>query len=369
MNTLPGFHPIEQSNYGSLHEHLWPASPVPSQSHEPQKLTALIEGFTNNAFEKPMQMRFIDLDQHPLLRIRTLEHSRRFLIRGEYTVFMTHILRAQSDQRRSTLSPRRGTGHRQAESSPLGFALMHRTGKCLGACYFLFWLLASGQSVFSLPETDSVYYFSSSGVRELDNEKIAREHLTVVGAVRKSWILIDVDIDPNPGSQDWYPREWLTRGTALVWTSRQTIGYTRSQSRPTRMSGTCALGHWPRSTQTLRCVSSFDIGSSEAHAPSNKINSTRRTSKKFKPGSGSVGQLLEACSSIEPESRLKNSMELYARLSRATSSARSLPQGRAVVGSSSSSRRKPGTMMKCFALSFISFHFGLCHHSHRGTFN
>jgi hypothetical protein len=77
-----------------------------------------------------------------------------------------------------------------------------RTGKSVGACYFLLWLLASGQSVFFIPATNAVYYFSEAGVQQVTDGYAVRNDLTVRAAVARSWVLIDVDI----AAVDWYPR-------------------------------------------------------------------------------------------------------------------------------------------------------------------
>ncbi|KAJ7918320.1 hypothetical protein B0H13DRAFT_1993292, partial [Mycena leptocephala] len=151
----------------------------------------------------PPQLRFIDLNKHPKLRVHSLlEPQPTVVVRAEYVEFMTHALQVEKDnERRFFLTGQPGIG------------------KSVGACYFLFWLLASGQSVFLIPETDVVYYFSEAGVQQASDGHTQRNDLAVRAAIKSSWVLIDVDIGSSPSAADWYPREWIKPCTTLVWTS------------------------------------------------------------------------------------------------------------------------------------------------------
>ncbi|KAJ7100592.1 hypothetical protein B0H15DRAFT_454455 [Mycena belliarum] len=124
------------------------------------------------------------------------------VVREEYVEFMTHILQQHdSRKRRFYLTGQPGIG------------------KSVGTCFFLFWLLASGQSVFLMPETDAVYYFSETGVQRVSGHGTHTDNLDVKAAVKSSWVLIDVDPGKSPGATDWYPRPWLKSCAAVVWTS------------------------------------------------------------------------------------------------------------------------------------------------------
>ncbi|KAJ7741209.1 hypothetical protein DFH07DRAFT_943611 [Mycena maculata] len=230
MNSLPGFQFLgENTDYAQLHRLLWrtPTSspPAASAAREPPTLAEYIDVWTGgegnaeggvdvmdvdeNDSEPtprpgPQQIRFIDLNKHPKLRVHSLlePHPPTVVVREEYVEFMTHAFQVEKDdERRFFLTGQPGIG------------------KSVGACYFLFWLLASGQSVFLIPETDVVYYFSEAGVQHASDGHTQRNDLAVRAAIKSSWVLIDVDIGSSPSAADWYPREWIKPCTTLVWTS------------------------------------------------------------------------------------------------------------------------------------------------------
>ncbi|KAJ7134745.1 hypothetical protein C8R44DRAFT_434418 [Mycena epipterygia] len=87
-------------------------------------------------------------------------------------------------------------------------------GKSLGACYCLFWLLASHQPVFFIPTTDRVYYFSKDGVQQSIDAEFDDRRLEAT--VKRSWVLVDVDIGDNVAAAEWYPRQWTKSCAALV---------------------------------------------------------------------------------------------------------------------------------------------------------
>ncbi|KAJ7204817.1 hypothetical protein GGX14DRAFT_459855 [Mycena pura] len=200
MAALPGFRFVQNTNYhGRLHEILWrtPSStPAVSAAPEPAALAELIDG------QPPI--RFINLDQHLELRVHKLRKPQApmIIIRDEYIEFMTYVLQLQNaDDRRFFLTGQPGIG------------------KSVGACYFLFWLLASGHSVFFIPAPGRVYYFSEAGVQRLVDEDLADDDPDVQAAVECSWVLIDVDIGNSVSATDWYPQDWLKGCTTMVWTS------------------------------------------------------------------------------------------------------------------------------------------------------
>ncbi|KAJ7076005.1 hypothetical protein B0H15DRAFT_607787 [Mycena belliarum] len=220
MNPLPGFQFVDKNtSYAELHRLLWRA-PTPSPvTHEPSALAEYIDIWTG---EDAMQvdsetdpeptsrpasrkLRFIDLNKHPELCIASLDllSEGPMVVREEYVDFMTHILQQRhSRKRRFFLTGQPGIG------------------KSVGARFFLFWLLASGQSVFLVPETDAVYYFSETGVQRTSGHGTHTDNLDVKAAVQRSWVLIDVDLGTDPGAAEWYPpRSWLSPCATLVWTS------------------------------------------------------------------------------------------------------------------------------------------------------
>ncbi|KAJ6454665.1 hypothetical protein C8R45DRAFT_1037644 [Mycena sanguinolenta] len=233
MAGLPGFQFLgEDTDYAQLYRLLWPtpnssppaasAASASSAAREPPTLTEYIDVWTGGednaeggvdvtdvdendseptARPGPPQLRFINLNKHPKLRVHSLlePHPPILVVRDEYTEFMTHALQVEKDHERRFFL----TGH-------------PGIGMSVGACYFLFWLLASGQSVFLIPETDVVYYFSEAGVQRATDGHTQRNNLAVRAAIKSSWVLIDVDI---PSAADWYPREWIKPCSTLVWTS------------------------------------------------------------------------------------------------------------------------------------------------------
>jgi hypothetical protein len=71
----------------------------------------------------------------------------------------------------------------------------------MDACYFPFQLLASGQSVFFIPDGMWIYYFSAVGVQQaLDG---AADMGTAMAAVERGWVIINVDL-----RLDWLPSAW-----------------------------------------------------------------------------------------------------------------------------------------------------------------
>ncbi|KAJ7777465.1 hypothetical protein B0H16DRAFT_958741 [Mycena metata] len=214
MASLPGFQLVALDNdYTRLYRFLWQA-PTPNSPAVSGLLTDYINEWSDEEeLDEPRpHLRFIDLDLHPYLRIHTLlkPHPSKVVIRDEYVEFMRHALAAGDDELlRFFLTGQPGIG------------------KSVGACYFLFCLLASGQPGFFIPEPDTVYYFSEHGVQKGSDSSIYRNSLTVREAVELSWVLIDVDIGNSPASLDWYPREWLKPCKTMIWTSSPRDGRLR----------------------------------------------------------------------------------------------------------------------------------------------
>ncbi|KAJ7193893.1 armadillo-type protein [Mycena pura] len=223
MNTLPGFTLLpERDRYVKLHQSLWPtptsSPPAALTACEPLGLTKCIDVWTagegnaeggvdvmdvddNNSEPSPgpgpPQLRFIDLDKHPKMRVHSLAKPYpTVVIRDEYQIFMTHAQQVEKCRRR----------------------------KSVGACYFLFWLLAAGQSVFFLhaPRQGSILYFSEAGVQTYtETFNILSSNEDIEAVVETSWVLIDVDSDfgANADAKDWYPGSWVKPCAGLVWTS------------------------------------------------------------------------------------------------------------------------------------------------------
>ncbi|KAF8215884.1 hypothetical protein K438DRAFT_1799642 [Mycena galopus ATCC 62051] len=140
-------------------------------------------------------IRYINLVEHERLSIHRLSALETLIVRQEYVDFMDHVM--QGRKIRCFLTGQPGIG------------------KSIGACYFLFRLLASGQSVFFIPDEVSVFYFSEAGVDVVNAGDPIWGHVDVKRALRRSWVLIDVEV----GSQEWFPGTWVERAHCLVWTS------------------------------------------------------------------------------------------------------------------------------------------------------
>ncbi|KAJ7293669.1 hypothetical protein C8J57DRAFT_1704360 [Mycena rebaudengoi] len=218
---LPSFTlvPLEHQ-YSALHGFLWPKGPTSSQPGdfaEPEPLRKCIQAWSPSTDDQgdatamdvaedededeseppppPPEMRYIDLRKHETLRVHLLIGKRHstLLVRQEYVEFMSHATQCKEENRRFFL-----------------------TGKSMGACYFLFHLLASGQSVFFIPETQWIYYFSEAGVQQASATTIDMVYFLSQQAVERSWVLIDVDL----GLHDtWLPDLWVEPAAGLVWTS------------------------------------------------------------------------------------------------------------------------------------------------------
>ncbi|KAJ7224070.1 hypothetical protein GGX14DRAFT_648307 [Mycena pura] len=152
--------------------------------------------------EGPAEIRYINLKAHEVFAVGKLRaevdlrgEKATFVVRHEYVLFMKHALRRLS--------------HPPNDSFRGRFFV---TGKSLGCYYFLFRLLALGQSVFFLDAPDSVLYFSRDGVQtteqSLRTDDVTRE------ALRNSWVLIDVDDKP-----DWTPPLIINSARCVIWTS------------------------------------------------------------------------------------------------------------------------------------------------------
>ncbi|KAJ7204722.1 hypothetical protein GGX14DRAFT_398071 [Mycena pura] len=152
--------------------------------------------------EGPAEIRYINLYAHEIFAIDKLgeevtwhDKNAMFVIRHEYGLFMEHAMRRLS--------------HPPNDSYRGRFFV---TGKSLGCYYFLFRLLAMGQSVFLLDALDSVYYFSQDGVQATG--KGLRKSAALYKALRSSWVLIDVDDRTN-----WTPALVFTKARCVIWTS------------------------------------------------------------------------------------------------------------------------------------------------------
>ncbi|KAJ7699625.1 hypothetical protein B0H17DRAFT_297204 [Mycena rosella] len=157
--------------------------------------------------EGPARIRYINLKAHPALAFDELglEVDQRgdkatFVVRHEYGLFMEHAMSRLSNP------PDDSYRARFFVTGQPGI------GKSFGCYYFLFRLLALGQSVFFLNAPTTVYYFSSDGVQKSD-ENLEGWPATLE-ALRKSWVLIDMD-----DTTDWTPPKIFNRARCVVWTS------------------------------------------------------------------------------------------------------------------------------------------------------
>ncbi|KAJ6528583.1 hypothetical protein B0H19DRAFT_1243079 [Mycena capillaripes] len=157
--------------------------------------------------EGPPGIRYISLKAHPAFAFEKLAQevdwrgdNATFVIRHEYGLFMEHAM--------SRLNNPPDDSHR-ARFFVTG---QPGIGKSFGCYYFLFSLLALGQSVFFLSDPTSVYYFSDDGVQQ--TEQTPRSWPATVRALRNSWVLIDID-----EKTDWTPPEIFNRARCVVWTS------------------------------------------------------------------------------------------------------------------------------------------------------
>ncbi|KAJ6471861.1 hypothetical protein C8R45DRAFT_1013418 [Mycena sanguinolenta] len=254
MTLLPQFTLATPENpYTKLHGLLWPKGPTSSQPGdppEPEPLRKCIQVWnlsTDDAAAMdldededelpppPPQMRYLDLRKHETFRVHRLRskmHS-TFLVRQEYIEFMAHATQCQERNRRFFLTGQPGIG------------------KSMGACYFLFHLLASGQSVFFIPDTNVIYYFSENGVQQAIAD-INMDHSLIEQAVERSWVLIDADVGLK---DDWCPHSWVEPAAGLVWTSSPMATRMR---RFTKQLSASAWYMKPWSSQEIAAVTKLD---------------------------------------------------------------------------------------------------------------
>ncbi|KAJ7042514.1 hypothetical protein C8F04DRAFT_1229772 [Mycena alexandri] len=157
--------------------------------------------------EGPPGIRYISLKAHPAFAFEKIAEevdwrgdNATFVIRHEYDLFMEHAMSRLHNP------PDDSYRARFFVTGQPGI------GKSFGCYYFLFSLLALGQSVFFLSAPTSGYYFSDDGVQQTD--QIPRPWPATVKALRNSWVLIDVDHKTN-----WTPPEIFKRARCVVWTS------------------------------------------------------------------------------------------------------------------------------------------------------
>ncbi|KAJ7891257.1 hypothetical protein B0H14DRAFT_1071444 [Mycena olivaceomarginata] len=117
MNPLPGFQFLaETADYAQLHRLLWrtPASSPPAASAAREPLRG------------PPQLRFIDLNKHPQLRVHSLKpHPPTVVVRGEYVEFMTHVLQVEKYvERRFFLTGQPGIGKHVGQATSC-FGCLH----------------------------------------------------------------------------------------------------------------------------------------------------------------------------------------------------------------------------------------------------
>ncbi|KAJ7658101.1 hypothetical protein B0H17DRAFT_1213259 [Mycena rosella] len=213
----PAFQTLSpDTDYVLLYNMLWQADQAPSSTAEKESLRQYIETCAEglglwsetqedtpstdedegDESEQPPpapEIRYIDLDKHPTFRIHHLRDSdASFIVRQEYVDFMDSAMSQRGIRKRFFL-----------------------TGKSMGACYFLFLLLAACKPVFFIPDTDWVYYFSANGVQKAASSAYMGTP-AIQRAISRSWVLIDVDLGP---SNSWLPQKWIVPCDSLVYTS------------------------------------------------------------------------------------------------------------------------------------------------------
>ncbi|KAJ7086594.1 hypothetical protein C8R43DRAFT_1051284 [Mycena crocata] len=155
--------------------------------------------------EGPPEVRFIPVSSFLKLGapMTLFQHGDRaaFIVRHEYSVFFEHA-KARVDS--SSVS-----------FLPIRFLVTGQPGigKSFGCYYFLYRLLSEGQSVFLLNSPSSAYYFSSEGVQKKEGR--LEEYDDLDQAVRKSWVLIDIE-----DNSDWIPSTIIyMQALCVIWTS------------------------------------------------------------------------------------------------------------------------------------------------------
>ncbi|KAJ7508645.1 hypothetical protein B0H11DRAFT_1966045 [Mycena galericulata] len=213
--ALPYFENVPPTNkYARLYEFLWPSHASPPMDSSgpavPLRLARCIErrradlsiwadiqdinadGTDVNVPPAP-EISYINLAAHPAFCVHRVARSkaRNLIVREEYIDFMAH-----EDGRGFLLTGQPGIG------------------KSFGACYFLFHLLASGKSVFFMPDKERMFYFSETGVELCTELPKALDHDSFEAALERSWVVIDVDF-----AEDWRPGTWVENAFRFVWTA------------------------------------------------------------------------------------------------------------------------------------------------------
>ncbi|KAJ7451065.1 hypothetical protein FB451DRAFT_1566314 [Mycena latifolia] len=162
-------------------------------------------------------IRYISLKAHPVLAFEKLAQEvdwrgdeATFAIRHEYGLFMEHAISRLSNppddsHRARSVSPGSASG-RLSLCFGLRAHALRRPGK---SYYFLFRLLALGQSVFFLNAPTNVYCFSGDDVQQTN--QTPRPWPETVKALRNSWVLIDID-----EKTDWTPPDIFSRARARL---------------------------------------------------------------------------------------------------------------------------------------------------------
>ncbi|KAJ7773307.1 hypothetical protein B0H16DRAFT_144774 [Mycena metata] len=237
---LPQFTWVATSLYKNLYEDLWPAPDGSSVAALDDRIEFLTpddqwltlstdseamdvdnqagegdgdregRGHLNDELdEDPTSIGFIPLKTYPALEIGPLSRlvmdrgdDTVFFIRPDYDVFLEH---ARSRVRKAP-----------SLNSPTRFFVTGQPGigKTFGCYYFLFRLLASGQSVFFLRSRTETLYFSGDGVQRNDRSTGPSECRSTGLAIQKSWVLIDVD-----DQAEWSCPEIFATARCIVWTS------------------------------------------------------------------------------------------------------------------------------------------------------
>ncbi|KAJ7072679.1 hypothetical protein C8F01DRAFT_1104913 [Mycena amicta] len=163
--------------------------------------------------EDPVEIGFIDLKAYPslvILDFEVLVKERRdhavLIVRDDYDCFLHHArARVEKAERASSFGP---------ISTAFFVTGQPGIGKSYGCFYLLFRLLAMGQSVFFIHSQTETVYFSGTGVQENVTGRPSSSHYATTDAIRKSWVLINVD-----GKEEWDCPEIYQVAHCIVWTS------------------------------------------------------------------------------------------------------------------------------------------------------
>ncbi|KAJ7784396.1 hypothetical protein B0H16DRAFT_1876855 [Mycena metata] len=173
--------------------------------------------YANVRSDDAPQLRYLNPYRDEFLRLGPLKGNAggfrdktTFLVREEYTEFMQLAM-----QRVADVEAGKKVNGKDPRSN---FFVTGQPGigKSWGCIYFLFYLLASHQSVFWIKpfgSGTSTLYFSKDGVQSMTTPNIVPSS-NLEDAIKSSWVLIDVIKD-----KDWPAPDPWELARAVIWTS------------------------------------------------------------------------------------------------------------------------------------------------------